>query len=77
MDTRESNAQGNNDLRSKVAHLESKVDMLEAELGYLNEMLVRCGFPEGITTLKATVEELLAEDGAAEWEQRQEGSADR
>jgi len=53
-------------LRSAVAVLESKVDMLEAELGYLNEMLVRCGFPEGITTLKATVEELLAEDAESE-----------
>jgi len=53
-------------LRTAVAVLESKVDMLEAELGYLNEMLVRCGFPEGIQTLKATVEELLAEDVESE-----------
>lgn len=52
-------------LRTAVAVLESKVDMLEAELGYLNEMLVRCGFPEGISTLKVTVEELLAEDAEA------------
>ncbi len=76
MSTRSSETHGNNDLHSKVAYLESKTDMLEAELSYLNEMLVRCGFPEGITTLKATVEELLAEDNA-EWEQHQEGSADR
>ncbi|MBS3904115.1 MAG: hypothetical protein KGZ39_02170 [Simkania sp.] len=61
-------------MRSKVAYLESKVDMLEAELSYLNDLLVRCGFPEGISTLKSTVEELLAEDNA-EWEQHQEGSA--
>ncbi len=57
-------------LRTAVAVLESKVDMLEAELGYLNEMLVRCGFPEGITTLKATVEELLAEDAESEHGER-------
>lgn len=49
-------------LKSRVASLESKVDMLESELMYLNDMLVRCGFPEGVTTLKETVQELLAED---------------
>ncbi len=49
-------------LLSKVACLESKNDLLEAELMYLNEMLVRCGFSDGIKTLKETVEELLAED---------------
>ncbi|MBS0652539.1 MAG: hypothetical protein JSR39_03335 [Verrucomicrobia bacterium] len=51
-----------NQLLSKIASLETKNDLLEAELMYLNEMLVRCGFPEGIKTLKETVEELLAED---------------
>ncbi len=49
-------------LRARVASLESKIDMLEAELTYLNDMLVRCGFPEGVKTLKETVVELLAED---------------
>lgn len=53
-------------LKGRVASLESKIDMLESELMYLNDMLVRCGFPEGITTLKETVQELLAEDSAAE-----------
>jgi hypothetical protein len=52
----------NTDLKARIANLESTVDMLEAELIYLNEILVRCGFSEGITTLKATVEEILAED---------------
>jgi hypothetical protein len=50
------------DLKARIACLESKVDMLEAELTYLNEILIRCGFTNGITTLKATVEEILAED---------------
>lgn len=50
-----------NEMRSRVAALESKVDFLEAELMYLNEILMRCGFPEGIKTLKSTVEELLHE----------------
>jgi len=49
-------------LFAKIASLESKIDMLEAELSYLNEILIRCGFSEGITTLKATVEDMLAED---------------
>ena len=51
-------------LKARVASLESKIDMLESELMYLNDMLVRCGFPEGIYTLKETVQELLAEDAA-------------
>ena len=45
----------------KIARLESQVDLLEAELMHLHEMLVRCGFPEGIKTLKETVNEVLAE----------------
>jgi hypothetical protein len=52
----------NNKMLATIAALESKVDMLEAELIYLNHLLTRCGFPGGITTLKTTVEELLAED---------------
>ncbi len=49
------------ELRRKVAWLESKVDMLETELVKLNTMLVDCGFPEGVETLKATISDLLAE----------------
>jgi hypothetical protein len=51
-------------LKARVASLESNVDMLESELMYLNDMLMRCGFPQGIQTLKETVQELLAEDAA-------------
>jgi len=49
------------ELRRKVAGLESKVDLLETELGRLNSMLLDCGFPEGIETLKATIQDLLDE----------------
>jgi hypothetical protein len=49
-------------LHGRIASLESKVDMMEAELSYLNEILIRCGFPDGIQTLKMTVEEILVED---------------
>ena len=51
-----------NELKTKNAGLESHVDMLETEISYLHEILLRCGFPEGLTTLKATVEEMLAEE---------------
>lgn len=47
-------------LQTRVALLESQNDVLETELSNLNEMLVNCGFPEGIKTLKSTVEELLS-----------------
>ena len=46
-------------LRSKVAVLESQLDMMLAERGHLNMMLIRCGFLEGIPTLMQTVEEVL------------------
>ncbi len=59
-------------LKARVAFLESNVDMLESELMYLNDMLVRCGFPQGITTLKETVQELLAEDAVKESSERSE-----
>lgn len=49
------------ELNKKVASLESKVDHLEAELSYLNKILIDCGFPQGINSLKNTVEEILAE----------------
>ena len=51
----------NEELRTRVATLESQVDLLETDLTYLNGLLVEVGFPEGIRTLKATAEELLAE----------------
>lgn len=59
----------NQELNSKIGILETKVDMLESELTYLNELLIRCGFPQGIQTLKATVEELLADNPLQEDQQ--------
>jgi hypothetical protein len=49
------------ELNSKIAGLESHVDLLESELSYIDQLLLKCGFPEGIKTLKMTVEELLSE----------------
>lgn len=48
-------------LHHQIAILESQVDYLETELAYVNDQLQKCGFPEGITTLKKTIEELLVE----------------
>lgn len=50
---------------SLMAAMESRIDHLETELSYLNTLLISCGFPEGITTLKETAEELLSESAAA------------
>ena len=49
------------ELKTKVAALESKLDMLETEFCYLNQILIDCGFSEGIVTLKQTVEEVISE----------------
>ncbi len=44
-----------------IAALESRVDHLETELSYLNKILIQCGFPEGVATLKESVMEMLEE----------------
>lgn len=50
------------EMRSKLANLESKCDILETELEYLNRLLMRCGFTDGLRSFKITVEALLRED---------------
>lgn len=47
--------------KNLIARLQSRVDHLETELSYLNDLLIRCGFDEGIETLKSTAEELAEE----------------
>ncbi len=49
------------ELKKEIAKLESQIDLQEAELTYVNGLLLDVGFPEGIKTLKATAEELLAQ----------------
>ena len=46
-------------LQGKAALLESKVDWLETELDQLNALLKKCGFPEGVKSLKVAVGEFL------------------
>lgn len=47
------------DLNKKVATLESLVDHLKTEIINLNQILIDCGFTDGITTLKQAVEDFL------------------
>ncbi len=44
---------------NSIAILETRIDFLETELTYLNDLLTRVGFPQGITTLKETALEVL------------------
>ncbi len=50
-------------LLSQRAALESKLDLMEAEAGHLHQLLVRCGFPKGVESLKIAANEILAEEG--------------
>ena len=48
--------------KARIAALESKLDFFETEFINLNHMLQECGFPNGIETLKQTVQEVLSEE---------------
>lgn len=50
------------ELKKKIAGLETQLDHFESEFQHLNHVLVQCGFPEGIKTLKSAVKELLNGD---------------
>jgi hypothetical protein len=51
----------NNELYRKIAFLESQIDLMETEFAEVSDLLVRCGFPQGIDTLKDAALELLAD----------------
>lgn len=53
-------------LHQQLARLESINDQLTTELGYVNALLCAIGFSEGLTTVKAIAQEVLAEDEAQE-----------
>ncbi len=61
------------ELLACIARMESRVDLLETELSYIHEMLIRCGFPEGITSLKDTMQELI-EEGLIPEEQKRKAN---
>ena len=60
------------ELLRKVAWLESRLDQVETELSTLNQMLILCGFPDGVRTLKATINELLEDTGQMPYPQNPE-----
>lgn len=45
-----------------IAQLQSRLDFIEAELAYVNELLISFGFPEGLESLKRSLEEILEAD---------------
>lgn len=55
-------------LRSKVAVLETQLDMVLTERSHLNELLLKCGFSEGIATLMKTVAEVIDAGGVEAFE---------
>jgi hypothetical protein len=46
-------------LLKKIAKLESMCDQLQAEMKYLDRLLIEVGFEEGLRTLKAAAIELI------------------
>ncbi|NRA89909.1 MAG: hypothetical protein HRU43_02100 [Simkaniaceae bacterium] len=46
-------------LLKKIAQLESMCDQLQAEMKYLDRLLIEVGFEEGLKTLKAAAIELI------------------
>ncbi len=50
----------------KISELESMNDQLQTEIRYLDKLLKKVGFSEGLKTLKAAAHELLDQDKDAE-----------
>ncbi len=49
-------------LRKRISELESLNDQLQSELRYLDELLKRAGFDEGLKSLKAAAIEILEDE---------------
>ena len=56
------------EMMKRISELESINDQLQAEIRYLDKLLKKAGFVEGIKTMKSAAEELIIE-------QQQEDSA--
>ncbi len=50
-----------NKKQQKLARLESLLDYYQTELDQLQDLLVRCGFTDGIATLKESAKALLSD----------------
>lgn len=56
-------------LSTKIAHLESVNDQLEAELIYIDGLLKSVGFPRGIASAKEVALELLENSDSSQIEE--------
>jgi hypothetical protein len=54
------------ELLKKIAELESYNDQLQTEIRYLDTLLRKVGFSDGLKTLKSAAHELLTEDEDAQ-----------
>lgn len=50
------------DLMKKISELESLNDQLQAEIRYLDQLLRKVGFEEGLKGLKEAAEELISHE---------------
>lgn len=48
------------ELRKRIAFLETKIDWLESEISHLHENLQRFGFSKGIEDLKDSIDDILS-----------------
>lgn len=53
-------------LLQKIAKLESLCDQLQAEMHYLDKLLMEVGFEEGVKTLKTAALELIEKKNNSE-----------
>ena len=53
----------NTQLVKRVSELESLNDQLISELRFLDDLLRKVGFAEGLKTLKSAAEDLIEQDG--------------
>ena len=50
------------ELYADKARLESRLDMLETLFNELNDLLRRCGFPEGVADLRKALVNILTDE---------------
>ena len=50
--------------QKKIARLESRLDYLETEISQINDLLLECGFEEGLATLKEAALQILREEAS-------------
>ncbi len=51
-----------NILLTEVAILETKMDHMQTEMDLLDQLLIKCGFPDGIASLKLAAAALLQDE---------------